>query len=57
MEAPGEMLRADAEELVGSKGKHREDRTHYHWAERGASWCSDGVESRWSDRECGRRRE
>lgn len=31
MQALGEMLRGDAEELAGSKGKHREDRTHYHW--------------------------
>lgn len=31
MEALAEVLRTDAEELTGTKGKHREDRTHYHW--------------------------
>ena len=31
MEALRELLRSDAEELAGKKGKHREDRTHYHW--------------------------
>lgn len=31
MEALAEVLRGDAEELAGTKGKHREDRTHYHW--------------------------
>ena len=26
-----ELLRADAEELAGPKGKHEKERTHYHW--------------------------
>lgn len=31
MEALQELLRWDAEALAGKKGKHREERTHYHW--------------------------
>ena len=31
LEALHELLRTDAEELVGKKGEHREDRTHYRW--------------------------
>lgn len=31
LEALDELLREDAAQLAGSKGKHRRDRTHYHW--------------------------
>jgi len=31
LEALHKLLREDAEEIAGPKGKHRKDRNHYHW--------------------------
>jgi putative transposase len=31
LETLDKLLREDAEEVAGPKGKHRQDRTHYHW--------------------------